>query len=105
MVKCTSTIERDEIELFEITGECRYDFLARRKKPQDRSEFEQYLLVKIGNALRSENSQYYWENGNFTWYTDGTKLKSNCLWITTNGIPILEDMSNGKLFHVALHAS
>lgn len=98
-----SVIKREEIELFEITGELRYDFLSDRKKGNELSEFETYLLVKIGDVLRSVNSKCCWINGNYSWSEDGDAINYCSIWLTRNGIPVLEN--KGKLYHIALHSS
>ena len=98
-----SVIKREEIELFEITGELRYDFLSDRKKGNELSEFETYLLVKIGDVLRSVNSKYFWINGNYSWSEDGNAINYCSIWLTRNGIPVLEN--KGKLYHIGLHSS
>ena len=98
-----SVIKKEEIELFEITGELRYDFLSNRKKANELSEFETFLLVKIGDVLRSANSKYFWNNGNYSWSEDGSINNYYSIWLTRNGIPILENKD--KLYHIGLHAS
>lgn len=99
----TSVIKREEIELYEITGESRYDFLSQRKASSQLSEFEQFLLVKIGDVLREDNTETFWKNGNYSWSKDENINDYHSIWLTGNGIPVLEH--NGKLYHVALHES
>lgn len=99
----TSVIKREEIELYEITGESRYDFISRRKASSQLSEFEHFLLIKIGDVLRGDNTETFWLNGNYSWSKDGNKNDYHSIWLTGNGIPVLEH--NGKLYHVALHES
>ena len=99
----TSVIKREEIELYEITGETRYDFISKRKASSQLSEFESFLLVKIGDVLRSDNTKTFWKNGNYSWSYDGNMENFYSIWLTVNGIPVLEH--NGKIYHVALHCS
>ena len=103
MISNSSVIKREEIELYEITGEARYSFVSNRKKSNELSEFETYLLIKIGDALRSYYSKTFWINGNYSWSMDGNTQNYYSIWLTRNGIPILENKD--KLYHISLHAS
>lgn len=103
MISNSSVIKREEIELYEITGEARYSFVSNRKKSNELSEFETYLLIKIADALRSFYSKTFWINGNYSWSMDGNTQNYYSIWLTRNGIPILEDKD--KLYHIGLHAS
>lgn len=103
MISNSSVIKREEIELYEITGEARYSFVSNRKKSNELSEFETYLLIKIADALRSYYSKTFWKNGNYSWSRDGNTENYYSIWLTRNGIPILEDKD--KLYHIGLHAS
>ena len=103
MISNSSVIKREEIELYEITGEARYSFVSNRKKYNEMSEFETYLLIKIGDALRSYYSKTFWINGNYSWSRDGNTKNYYSIWLTRNGIPILENKD--KLYHIGLHAS
>ena len=103
MISNSSVIKREEIELYEITGEARYSFVSNRKKSNELSEFETYLLIKIADALRSYYSKTFWINGNYSWSRDGNTQNYYSIWLTRNGIPILENKD--KLYHIGLHAS
>ena len=103
MISNSSVIKREEIELYEITGEARYSFVSSRKKSNELSEFETYLLIKIGDALRSYYSKTFWINGNYSWSRDGNTQNYYSIWLTRNGIPILENKD--KLYHIGLHTS
>ena len=103
MISNSSVIKREEIELYEIAGEARYTFVSNRKKSNELSEFETYLLIKIGDALRSYYSKTFWINGNYSWSRDGNTQNYYSIWLTRNGIPILENKD--KLYHIGLHSS
>lgn len=103
MISNSSVIKREEIELYEITGEARYSFVSNRKKSNELSEFETYLLIKIADALRSFYSKTFWINGNYSWSRDGNTENYYSIWLTRNGIPILENKD--KLYHIGLHSS
>ena len=103
MISNSSVIKREEIELYEITGEARYTFVSNRKKSNELSEFETYLLIKIADALRSYYSKTFWINGNYSWSRDGNTQNYYSIWLTRNGIPILENKD--KLYHIGLHTS
>ena len=103
MISNSSVIKREEIELYEITGEARYSFVSNRKKYNELSEFETYLLIKIADALRSYYSKTFWINGNYSWSMDGNTQNYYSIWLTRNGIPILENKD--KLYHIGLHSS
>jgi hypothetical protein len=66
----------------------------------DLSDFQAAALKWIGDALRQKESQYFWCNGAYCWYTDGRQDHEQCVWMTENGIAMFEDITKGELYRI-----
>lgn len=66
----------------------------------DLSDFQAAALKWIGDALRQKESQYFWCNGAYCWYTDGKQDHEQCVWMTVNGIAMFEDITEKRLYRI-----
>ena len=66
----------------------------------DLSDFQAVGLKWIGDALRQKESQHFWSNGAYCWYTDGKQDHEQCVWMTENGIAMFEDITKGELYRI-----
>lgn len=66
----------------------------------DLSDFQAAALKWIGDALMKTESQYFWSNGAYCWYTDGRQDHEQCVWMTVNGIAMFEDITKGELYRI-----
>ena len=93
-----TSICKSDIVLFEITQPD--SFLSSRKNARELSDFEASMLTLIGNALRCSGSQHFWSNGQYSWYRDGKQEKIDRVWLTDNGIVILEKETDDGSFQL-----
>lgn len=93
-----NSVKRSDFDFFEITGEAKKNF--RALDSGELSSFNEYALKKIGDAIRGVNSQQFWRNGCYCWYTDETQTSLECVWITGNGIAMYEKLREGKLYRI-----
>lgn len=66
----------------------------------DLSDFQAQGLKWIGDALRQKESQHFWSNGAYCWYTNGKQDHEQCVWMTENGIAMFEDITKGELYRI-----
>lgn len=95
------------LNLHLIDEDCRKDFIASAKKSHDLSSFEDFYLKVTGNLLRAKDTEYFWNEGRFTWWVrefdeNGHPVhdKEFCVFLTNNGICCYEDVDAGKLYRV-----
>lgn len=91
-------ISRNDFGLFEIGNEFKENF--KECTSIELSDFQKAALEWVGKAFRQDCSQHFWNNGRYCWYTDETQTKKQCVWMTKNGIPMLEDLENGNLYRI-----
>lgn len=96
-----TVITRKNFELFRLDNESAKNF--ERCCAKELSDFHQESLKWCGNALRQKDSQHFWSDGRYCWYTDGTQEKIECVWMTTNGILMFEDLTNEILYRVSFN--
>lgn len=70
---------------------------------QDLSTFHAAALKWVGDAIRGNGSQWFWNDGAYCWYTDERQSSEQRVWQTENGILILEDCTSGILFRVLIN--
>lgn len=91
-------LTRRSFKLFEIEERAKQNF--EEVKWHDLSDFHAEALRWIGNAMRQDESQHFWNNGAYCWYTDDTQSHEECVWMTTNGIAMFEDITENKLYRI-----
>lgn len=94
----TTILNKNDFVLHEIEGDYRMNFVPM--KWHDLSDFHAEALTWVGNALRQKESQYFWCDGAYCWYTDDQQNHEQCVWQTANGILMFEDLTDGKLYRV-----
>lgn len=65
------------------------------------SNFEEHYLRELGDRMRRhlKDSQYFWRDGAFCWYTDSTQGRWQKIYLLESGACIFEDFtinSGGK---------
>ena len=96
-----TTIYKNDFILYEIADEYKQNF--EQQAWHDLSEFHAQALKWVGDAIRQYKSQYFWSNGAYCWYTDGTQSHEQCVWMTANGILMFEDCTEEKLYRVGFN--
>lgn len=94
----TTTINKNSFRFHEITEEFKENF--KQQDWRELSDFQSQALKWAGDAIRSLRSEFFWSNGAYCWYTDATQSKEQCVWMTTNGILMFEDVTKNKLYRV-----
>lgn len=89
---------KKDFRFYEITEESKGNFVAT--KWNDLSDFHAEALRWAGDAIRPLHSEFFWSDGAYCWYTDGTQSHEQCVWMTTNGILMYEDVTENKLYRV-----
>lgn len=69
-------------------------------KYSELSDFNAFALRIIGDALRGPKSEIFWQDGAYCWFTDEKQSREQCVWMTTNGIAMFEDVHQRKLFRI-----
>ena len=93
-----STILKSELSLHQVSNEFKQNF--KETSWRDLSDFQAFALRKIGDALRQRNSQFFWSNGCYCWYTDDKQDHEQCVWMATNGSAMFEDITEGDLYRI-----
>lgn len=94
----TTMINKSSFRFQEITEEFKENF--KETSWHDLSDFQAQALKWAGDTIRQEGSQHFWSNGAYCWYTDATQSNEQCVWQTTNGILMYEDVTENKLYRV-----
>lgn len=65
------------------------------KRKERLSDFESYYLKVLGNEIRKElkDSQYFWLDGAFCWYTDGNQDRVQKVFLLDSGACIFDDFT------------
>lgn len=64
------------------------------------SDMEAFLLKTVGDAIRGKGSDYIWKDGSYAWFTDGSQSHMQRVFLTENGILILEDCNEERMWRV-----
>lgn len=88
---------RKDFLFYEITEEYKENFVAT--KWSDLSDFHAEALRWAGDAIRPSKSEHFWNNGCYCWWTNN-QTHEYCVWMTTNGILMYEDVTDNKLYRV-----
>lgn len=91
-------LSKKKFELFEISEEGKDAFKEATNK--ELSDFHAEALKWIGDALRTYYSQHFWCDGSYCWYTDETQSHEQCVFMTSNGIAMFEDITEKKLYRI-----
>ena len=97
-----ATLTRKNIILHEIDKDAAFDWLASAKKYNELSNFESSMLRMVGDTLRERDSQHFWSNGCYCWYTDGKQDHEKCEWLTSNGNCVFEDCTKHELYNIEI---
>lgn len=101
MSKGKTSIKKSDAIFFELQE---YGiFEKNRKNAHELSNFEQSMIILVGNSIRPIESQHFWSDGCYSWFRDGSQEKVDRLWLTKNGILVFEQASEGggyKLFRI-----
>ena len=89
-----ATLTKRNIKYHEIDGTNAASFIENRQKAMDLSDFHATALKLVGDIIRSKDSQEFWLDGEYCWYTDATQREVHRIWQTNNGILIYEDMED-----------
>lgn len=92
----TVRITEKNFKLFEIKEEYKQNFVA--VKWTELSDFNNFSLRMIGDALRGPKSQHFWCDGCYCWYVDERQSHEQCVWMTRNGNAMFEDLKDHKLY-------
>ena len=84
-------LSKSNIKFYFIEGENAARFIEDRQTNRDLSDFHAAALKIVGDTIRPRGSQFFWNDGEYCWYTDATQTKVHRLWQTNNGILIYED--------------
>lgn len=95
------TIRRNEFILHEIDKDA-YDAFIKSKK-ENLSEFESYTLNVMRGVLSEDdnNVEPFWRDSECRWFCEN-QTKEKALFLTDNGILMLYDYSEDKLFRVGI---
>ena len=93
-------IYKSDFRFHEITEEFKENFVAT--KWSDLSDFHAEALRWAGDAIRPLRSEFFWNNGCYCWWTDN-QTHEYCVWMTTNGILMYEDVTDNKLYRVGFN--
>ena len=92
--------------LFELQGSNRTDVAFTNRK-ENLSSFEEFYLRELGLQMRKDypDSQHFWRDGAYCWYTDGTQSRIQSVYLLVNGVCVFSDFTintdgKGKLFKV-----
>lgn len=91
-------ISKSNFSFFEIEEQFKKNF--KEQAWSDLSEFHAEALTWVGDAIRGKNSQHFWSNGCYCWFTDERQDHEQCVWQTANGILMFEDLKEKKLYRV-----
>lgn len=89
-----TTLSKTNIEFFYIKPPFVHEFVGVRQSCRELSDFHATMLKLVGDAIRNRESQFFWNDGEYCWYTDATQTKIHRVWQTRNGILIYEDEEN-----------
>lgn len=92
-----TTICKSDFCFHEITEEFKKNF--NEMSFHDLSDFQAQTLKWAGDAIRPSKSVYFWNNGAYCWWT-GNQSHEFCVWMTTNGILMYEDVTDNKLYRI-----
>jgi len=90
-------IYKSDFRFHEITEEFKENF--KETSWHDLSDFQAQALKWAGDAIRPSKSEHFWNNGCYCWWTDN-QTHEYCVWMTTNGILMYEDVTGNKLYRV-----
>lgn len=92
----TVRITEKNFKLFEIEEKYKKNFVA--EKWTELSDFNNFALRMIGDAMRGPKSQFFWCDGCYCWYVDEKQSHEQCVWMTQNGNAMFEDLKDHKLY-------
>ena len=98
MTKC---IYKSDLGLFKIDDANKVNFIA--KCWSDISDFQDFALRLVGDVLRPQGSQEFWNDGCYSWYVDSRQSHEQRVWMTDNGIAMFEDCQTDELFRIEFH--
>lgn len=93
-------IYKSDFSFYEIADEFKENFTETSHK--DLSDFHAEALRWAGDAIRPLLSEFFWNNGCYCWWTDN-QTHEYCVWMTTNGILMYEDVTEKKLYRVSFN--
>ena len=82
-------LTKKSFELYEI--EKKYQKNFKPTSCHDLSDFHAEAIKWIGDAMRQKDSQFFWQNGCYCWFTDATQSKEQGVYMTENGIAMFYD--------------
>lgn len=94
-------ISKGHFVINEIADEYKENFVE--SEFFDLSDFQAQALKWAGDAIRPIDSEEFWNNGRYCWWTEN-QSHEYCVWMTTNGILMYEDVTNGKLYRVTFNS-
>lgn len=95
------SLGRVDVEFIEIQDdENKKIWLNNAMNWHDLSGFYDVMLRKVGDAIRGPKSQHFWSNGCYCWYTDERQSVEECVYLTTSGNVVYQQITAGKLFHI-----
>ena len=98
MSKGKTSIKKSDAIFFELQE---YGiFEKNRKNAHELSNFEQSMIILVGNSIRPIESQHFWSDGCYSWYRDGRQEKVDRLWLTKNGILVFEKSLDDYVFRL-----
>ena len=95
-----TTITKQNFKLYEIAEEFKENFVETAWN--DLSDFHAEALKWVGDAMRPKDSEQFWNNGCYCWWTD-RQTHEFCVWQTVNGILMYEDVTEHKLYRVGFN--
>ena len=92
------SVSKRDFEFIQVSDECKENFVS--KDSHELADVEAWVLRLVGNAIRQQNSQWYWSCGAYCWYTDQMQNHRQCVYLTKNNCLMFEDIEKGELYRV-----
>lgn len=96
-----TVIDKEDFKLYKIDKEFQGDFIP--KDSHELSDAESWMLKVVGNALRKRSSEWFWNNGCYSWVINNREDKTSIeqrIFLTHNGILVFEDCTKKEMYRV-----